>query len=99
MTQLYAKGDFMPFIRPIKELRNTSEISDLCHQTKEPVFITKNGREDMVIMSNETYERSIVSTEVMIKLLIAQQQLADGIHVDCSATLQKFRERYRYNGK
>ena len=53
----------------------------------------------MVIMSNETYERSIVSTEAMIKLLIAQQQLADGIHVDGLATLQKFRERYRYNGK
>lgn len=89
----------MPYIRPIKELRNTAEISELCHKTNEPVFITKNGCEDMVIMSNETYERSIVSTEAMIKLLIAQQQLADGIHVDGLATLQKFRERYRYNGK
>ena len=89
----------MPYIIPIKDLRNTSAISDLCHQTNKPVFITKNGREDMVIMSNATYERSIVSTEAMIKLLIAQQQLADGIHIDGLATLQKFRERYRYNGE
>jgi len=33
----------MPLIRPITDLRNTNEISDLCHARREPVFITKNG--------------------------------------------------------
>ncbi len=33
----------MPEIRPIKDLKNTTEISELCHQLKEPLFITKNG--------------------------------------------------------
>ena len=46
----------MPQIIPIKELKNTSEISELCHNTKGPVFITKNGYGDMVIMSMEIYE-------------------------------------------
>ena len=89
----------MPSIRPIKDLRNTSEISELCHKTKQPIFITKNGCEDMVIMSNETYEKSIASTEVMIKLLVAQQQLADGIQIDGLKVIERFRERYKYNGK
>ena len=46
----------MPQIRPITDLRNTTEISELCHSKKEPVFITKNGYGDLVIMSMETYE-------------------------------------------
>ena len=39
----------MPQIIPIKDLKNTSDISDLCHTSQEPVFITKNGYGDMVI--------------------------------------------------
>ncbi len=46
----------MPVIMPIKDLRNTSEISDMAHKTQEPIFITKNGYGDLVVMSMETYE-------------------------------------------
>lgn len=46
----------MPQIRPITDLRNTTEISELCHAKDEPVFITKNGYGDLVIMSMKTYE-------------------------------------------
>lgn len=49
----------MPQIRPITDLRNTNEISEICHSKREPVFITKNGYGDMVIMSMETYEQII----------------------------------------
>ena len=49
----------MPQIIPIKDLKNTSDISDLCHTSQEPVFITKNGYGDMVIMSMETYENTM----------------------------------------
>ncbi len=46
----------MPQIRPITDLRNTNEISELCHARQEPIFITKNGYGDLVIMSMDTYE-------------------------------------------
>ena len=49
----------MPQIIPIKDLKKTSEISEMCHNTNEPVFITKNGYGDMVIMSMEVYEESV----------------------------------------
>lgn len=54
----------MPQIRPITELRNTNEISDLCHTRKEPVFITKNGYGDLVIMSMETYDAMLETSSV-----------------------------------
>ena len=54
------KGDeYMPQIRPITDLRNTNEISEICHARKEPVFITKNGYGDLVVMSIETYETMV----------------------------------------
>ena len=48
----------MPSIRPISDLRNSAnEISDFCKQTREPVFITRNGTGDMVVQSMAEYER------------------------------------------
>ena len=49
----------MPQIRPITDLRNTTEISELCHAKPEPLFITKNGYGDLVVMSIETYENML----------------------------------------
>ena len=47
----------MPIIRPSADLRNNyNEISELCHKYTEPVFITKNGKGDLAVMSMETYE-------------------------------------------
>jgi len=54
----------MPQIRPITDLRNTNEISKLRHARKEPVFITKNGYGDLVVMSMEAYE-VLVETSAM----------------------------------
>jgi prevent-host-death family protein len=48
----------MPLIRPISDLRNHSnEISELCHSEDQPVFITKKGKGDLVVMSQTHYER------------------------------------------
>lgn len=48
----------MPTIRPSADLRNKyNEISDFCHEYSEPVFITKNGKGDLAVMSIEEYER------------------------------------------
>ena len=50
-------GAFMALIRPCADLRNNyNEISKICHETKEPMYITKNGTNDLVILSDEAYE-------------------------------------------
>lgn len=69
----------MPQIRPITDLRNTNEISDLCHKQGEPIFITKNGYGDLVVMSIETYERQLALVDVYKKLSEAEQEIAKGI--------------------
>lgn len=68
----------MPEIRPIKDLRNTTEISELCHRIKEPIFITKNGYGDLVVMSMETYEESLGKLELYQKLAEAETEIKNG---------------------
>ena len=69
----------MPSIRPISDLRNNSnEISEFCRGTREPVFITKNGIGDMVVMSVETYERQQAQLELYAKLAQAEVEIASG---------------------
>ena len=46
----------MPKIIPLRELKNASKISEMCHQNDEPVFVTKNGVSDLVIMTSEKYD-------------------------------------------
>ncbi len=55
----------MPNIRSSTDLRNNyNEISMFCNEHREPVFITKNGRGDLAVMSIETYEKLVGKLEL-----------------------------------
>ncbi len=68
----------MPQIIPIKDLKNTSEISQKCYESDEPIFITKNGYGDMVIMSIEVYEALQTKLDVYTKLAEAEEDVNQG---------------------
>ena len=69
----------MPSIRPITDLQNNAnEISDFCRQTREPVYITRNGSGDMVVLSIEEYERQTALLSLYGKLAAAEQEIASG---------------------
>lgn len=60
----------MPTIRSSSDLRNKySEISDYCHQHSEPVFLTKNGKGDLAVMSIESYEKLVGQANLKSALL------------------------------
>jgi len=87
----------MPNIRPISELRNTTEISELCHKLNEPIFITKNGYGDLVIMSIETYERDRAMADIYRKLGESEADLAAGVKpLAGESVFQGLREKYGY---
>lgn len=55
----------MPSIRPSSDLRNKyNEISEFCHEYSEPVYITKNGKGDLAVMSIEAYEKLVGKFEL-----------------------------------
>ena len=84
----------MPQIIPIRDLKNTSEISEKCRTSKEPVFITKNGYGDMVIMSMETYERVMFMNDVFHKLDKAELPIKKGEVVDGFESLKTLGDKY-----
>ncbi|MTI80596.1 MAG: type II toxin-antitoxin system Phd/YefM family antitoxin [Firmicutes bacterium] len=85
----------MPEIRPIKDLRNTTEISELCHKNKEPIFITKNGYGDLVVMSMETYERELAQADLYKKIAQAEEQIENGEPLlDAENVFKKLRKKH-----
>ena len=68
----------MPTIIPIRDLRNTSEISELAHKKQEPIFITKNGYSDLVVMSSELYDKFARMNRIDQAIFESEQEIANG---------------------
>lgn len=84
----------MPQIRPITDLRNTNDISELCHSSMEPIFITKNGYGDLVVMSMDKYDELIRKAELYEKLALAEQQMEKGELLDGDAVFEELTKKY-----
>ena len=84
----------MPQIRPITDLRNTNEISEICHAKNEPLFITKNGYGHLVVMSMETYEKQMRLLDIYSKLATAEEQVRDGRTMTTEDSMQDLRGKH-----
>jgi prevent-host-death family protein len=63
----------IPQIRPISDLRNNfAEVARTAHRSQKPVYLTKNGRADLVVMSIEAYEQDLFEAEIYRKLREAE---------------------------
>ena len=81
----------MPQIIPIKGLKNTSEISDLCHKSDEPIYITKNG---YGVMSMEVYESTMRQIAMYRAMELSEKQIEAGQIKDARSALRETREKY-----
>jgi len=69
----------MPVIRKSADLRNKyGEISDFCHNNREPIFITKNGHGDLAVMSIQIYEELVGKIELYKSLQLGMSQIKNG---------------------
>ena len=85
----------MPQIVPMKDLRNTNEISQMCHASNEPIFVTKNGYGDLVVMSIESYEDMLHATEVDNAITESEVRLAKGEQpIEAHEALAMLRRKY-----
>lgn len=84
----------MPRIIPIRDLKNTSAISQMCSESNEPVYITKNGYGDMVVMSMKAYEEKLFMVDVYAKLAEAESDIQTGMVSDAMEGLRMLRDKY-----
>lgn len=86
----------MPHIRSSADLRNNyNEISTFCHDSAEPVFITKNGRGDLTVLSIEAYDALLETIEIDAAISQAEREMAEGEpFLDVHEVLEDLRRKY-----
>ena len=93
---LYRKElNHMPLIMPIRDLRNTSEISELAHKQQEPIFITKNGYSDLVVKSSELYDQFIKTNRIDQIIYESEKEMNEGAKsIDLDDAFKKLSKKY-----
>ena len=84
----------MQQIMPIKDLKDTSHISEMCHKADEPIFITKNGYGDMVLMSMELFEATQKKWNMYSDIELSEHQIKEGKTKDARKALSAVRDKY-----
>ncbi len=84
----------MARIIPIRDLRDTGRMSEMCRASKEPIFITKNGYGDMVIMSMAVYEERLAQLEIREKILKGKEQADAGKLIDGPEAMEAIGRRH-----
>ena len=83
----------MPAIRKSADLRNNySEISEFCHNYREPIFITKNGQGDLAVMGIEAFEEMNGRLELYQKILIGLSQIKNGETIPEEKMMSKIKQ-------
>ena len=81
-------------VKPSSVIRSAhKKFSELCHATDDPVLITNNGENDLVVMSHEAFCRREAWYRLQMKLAVADQQMAEGKMVDHDAVMSRLEER------
>lgn len=68
----------MPIIMPIRDLRKTTEISEVAHKEQQPIFITKNGYSDLVVMSAELYDKIARENRLDQAIYDSEKEMSEG---------------------
>ena len=84
----------MPQIILIKDLKDTANVSELCHTLNESIYVTKNGYGDMVLMSMDYYEAMRKKWEMYTDLETSEEQITQGKTKDAKKALQSVRTKY-----
>lgn len=88
-------ADIMPLIMPIRDLRNTSEISDIAHKAQEPIFITKNGYSDLVVMSSELYDKFARINRIDQAIYESEKEMEEGGEaIDLDDAFERLNKKY-----
>lgn len=85
----------MPQIVPIKDLRKTTEISELCHEKKEPIFVTKNGYGDLVVMSIDYYNTLVATKDIDNSIIESEKEILEGGKLlNAKSALKELKEKH-----
>jgi len=83
----------MPMVMPIQKLGNPTYVSAVCRESRDPIFISDNGAENMVLMSMEQYRKVLSRIEIYSRIDEAETAIAGGDEMDAYEHLNTLRGR------
>jgi len=83
----------MPMVMPIQKLENPTYVAAVCRESRDPIFISENGTENMVLMSMEQYRKTLARIEIYARIDEAEKAIAEGDEVDAYRHLNALRGR------
>jgi PHD/YefM family antitoxin component YafN of YafNO toxin-antitoxin module len=94
-------GGGLVLIRPISKCQsNFNKVAELCRSEREPVYITKNGYEDLVLVQAGEYERRLARLDLYDKLAAAERQLDEGHQlIEHDALFSELRSKLAAEGR
>lgn len=84
----------MSRIIPIRDLRDTNKITNMCKESSEPIYITKNGYGEMVLMSVDAYDDVMHRIEMFKKILAGKNQADEGKLLNGDEALDEIGKQY-----
>lgn len=84
----------MARIIPVRDLRDTTKISKMCRESSEPIYVTKNGYGEMVVMSLDAYEQALAKSKMYDQIVEGKRQASEGKVIDGDATLNEIGNKY-----
>ena len=72
----------MPMVMPVQKFENPSYVSAVCRESKDPIFISENGSENMVLMSMDQYRKTLSRIEIYTRIEEAEAAIAEGDEID-----------------
>jgi prevent-host-death family protein len=90
-------GGTMPKCVPIKDLRDTARFSELVATASGPITVTRNGRDEFVVMRSDDYDdllEELAKAKLMERMLVAEHERKSGEALDAAETLRQIRERH-----
>ena len=84
----------MPHAIPIQDLKDTAKVSQMCSESCEPIYITKDGAADMAILSVQAYEERLAMADIYAKLDAAEEDIRCGRTSGAFESLKSLRAKY-----
>ena len=80
----------MPVIIPSEDFSNISKLFDMAHKIQEPIFITKKGYSDLVVMSSELYDKFVKNNRIDQAIYESEKEMeAGGVSIGLDEAFEK----------
>lgn len=79
---------------PINSIKDIFTLSEICKNSNEPIYISQNNDDDMVLMNAAIYKETIEKLNIYQQLAVSEQELKENKLYDAFSSLNELQKKY-----